>query len=154
MFPWRVIKWHILDIAKAHFKYTIWFIISEKSIMRCTVSSRCMHGTKSLTRHTKKVCFKIFRSFSPKITFMWTFTDMNTYKLTEGRNFKILLKANYTAALDSCYMFTKKTLNIELNIMLIVLIEYAYIRDSFTLQQFPWIPCTLRRWWIWQIEIL
>ena len=71
---------------------------------------------------------------------------MNTYKLTEGRNFKIFLKANYTAALDSCYMFTKKKLNMELNIMLIVLIEYAYIRDFFILQQFQCIPCSLRRW--------
>ena len=25
------INWHVLKIAKAHFKYTIWFMISEKN---------------------------------------------------------------------------------------------------------------------------
>ena len=39
--------------------------------------------------------------------------------------------------------------NIELNMMLIVLTDFSYIRHSWTLQQFQWIPCTLSRWWIW-----
>ena len=34
--------------------------------------------------------------------------------------FKTLLKENYVIALDSCYMFTQKTWNMELNMALIV----------------------------------
>ena len=48
--------------------------------------------------------------------------------LTEGRKFKILLKENYSVALDSCYLFNKKMLNMKLNMILIVLMEFAYIR--------------------------
>ena len=33
--------------------------------------------------------------------------------------FKTLLKENYVIALDSCYMFTQKTWNMELNMALI-----------------------------------
>ena len=40
IFPWRKLNWHVLRIAKkAHFRYTIffsWFMISEKSVTRCT----------------------------------------------------------------------------------------------------------------------
>ena len=50
---------------------------------------------------------------------------MNTYILTEGRNFKTFLKESYAIALDSCYIFTKKLLKMELNIMLIVFMEFA-----------------------------
>ena len=53
---------------------------------------------------------------------------MNTYILTEGRNFKIFLKENYAIALDSCYLFTKKMLNKEFNLILIVFIEFAFYR--------------------------
>ena len=34
IFPWRKINWHVLQIAKAHFSYAIWFMISEKNITR------------------------------------------------------------------------------------------------------------------------
>ena len=33
--------------------------------------------------------------------------------LTEGRNFKTLLKESYAFALDCCYVFTKKMLKME-----------------------------------------
>ena len=49
--------------------------------------------------------------------------------LTEGRNFKTFLKQNYANALDSCYIFTKKLLNMELTMLLIVLMKFAYIID-------------------------
>ena len=54
---------------------------------------------------------------------------MNTYILTEGRNFKIFLEANYAIALGSCYMLIKKMMNMELNMMLTVLMEFAKIRQ-------------------------
>ena len=46
------------------------------------------------------------------------FIDMNTYILTEGRNFKTFLKGIYTTALEFSQSFTcNKMLNMELNIM-------------------------------------
>ena len=55
---------------------------------------------------------------------------MDTYILKEGRNFKTLLKEIYAVVLDSCYMFTKKMLNMEWGMMLIGLMESAYISHS------------------------
>ena len=39
------------------------------------------------------------------------------------------LKENNAVALDSCYIFTKKMLNTQLNLMLIVLMENPYVLD-------------------------
>ena len=58
---------------------------------------------------------------------------MNNFIFTERKNFKIFLKENYAIALNSCCISTKKMLNMELNIMLIVLMEFAYIIDIPTL---------------------
>ena len=56
---------------------------------------------------------------------------MNTY--TEvGRSFKTFLKENYAIALDSCYLFTKKMLNMKLNMILIVLMETLDIREIYS----------------------
>ena len=96
-------------IDKARFKYMIWFMISEKSITRCTFphcGGARMHQ-KSQTRH-KKIVYQNLQFFQPlRITFMWTlvFIDLNTYILTEDRNFKTFLKENYAIALDSCYTY-------------------------------------------------
>ena len=46
----------------------------------------------------------------------------NRYEHVE-RNFKTFLKKNFAVALDSCFLFTKKMLNIELN--MILLMEFA-----------------------------
>ena len=56
---------------------------------------------------------------------------MNIYILTEGRNFKTFLE-NYITAWDSCYLFTKlyKTLIMELNMILTVLMGFVYVRQS------------------------
>ena len=62
----------------------------------------------------------------------WFLLNMNTYILTEGTNFKTFLKENYPIDLDSCYIFTNNMLNLELKMMLIVLMEFAYIRNSWT----------------------
>ena len=52
------------------------------------------------------------------------------YILTKGMNFKTFLKENYVITLGSCYLFTKKILNMELNLILIVLMEFANIMHS------------------------
>ena len=51
------------------------------------------------------------------------FIDITTYMFTEDRKFKKCLKDNYAI---TCYLFTDKTLNM----ILIVLMEFAYIRHS------------------------
>ena len=54
------------------------------------------------------------QSFKLPLCGLVVFIDMNTtciylHHVTEGsRSFKTLLKENYTIALDSCYLFTKK----------------------------------------------
>ena len=71
---------------------------------------------------------------------MWTtgFYRYEHFILIEGTNLWTFLKKNYAIALDSYYMFTKKMLNMEFNMMLIVLVEFAYIVNGFTLT--PPIP--------------
>ena len=52
---------------------------------------------------------------------------MNTYIPTEGRNFKTFLKENYPITYNSFYLFTRKMLNKKLNVILIVLMQFAYM---------------------------
>ena len=52
--PWRKINWHVFQIAKGHFSYSIWLMISEKSIMllwRTCLFIMVVHAsTKSLSK--------------------------------------------------------------------------------------------------------
>ena len=43
IFPWRKINCHVLQIAKTCFRYTIWCMISEKSITNCTSPPVVVH---------------------------------------------------------------------------------------------------------------
>ena len=61
--------------------------------------------------------------------------DMNRYILTEGRNFKTFLKEIFAFAWDITYILTKKVLIMQLSMILIVLMEFEYIRHSSTLWQ-------------------
>ena len=79
------------------------------------------------------MCTRISNSFSPYLLPSCApviFTDMNNYILTEGRNSKTFWEENYAVALDSCCLCTKKLLNMELNMMLVVLMQFACIRHS------------------------
>ena len=85
---------------KAHFRYTICFMISKISIMWCTFHHRgaCMH------QKSQRGILKIISAI--KLPF---FIGINSNILTEGgRNFKIFLKENSAIALDSYHLFTKK----------------------------------------------
>ena len=80
---------------KDRFRYTIWFMISEKGITRqhMHVPSPwwCKHAGRSLNKQD------IQKNFVPEFP-----KYMNRYILTEGRNSKIFSKENYAVALDSC----------------------------------------------------
>ena len=49
-------NWHVLQIAKAHFSYSIWLIITEKTIMLCYAAMYCVHVSSSWWRtHVPRV---------------------------------------------------------------------------------------------------
>ena len=65
----KLASWSVLQVAKAHFRYPIWFVISEKSITRYTFPHHGGHARmyqkSQETRHTKILCARISNSFSP-----------------------------------------------------------------------------------------
>ena len=67
--------------------------------------------TKSLNKAYKKDCVLEFRNFSSPSYGLVAFKDVNTYILTESRNFKtFLMRENYIITLDSCNLFFKKSI--------------------------------------------
>ena len=39
---------------------------------------------------------------------LFIYIDMNTYILTEGKNFNVILHERFAIAFDSCYLFTEE----------------------------------------------
>ena len=64
IFSWRKINWQVLQTAKAHFSYSTWLIISEKSIMlwHTRFFTMVVHPcTKSLSKQgMQKNCLQEF----------------------------------------------------------------------------------------------
>ena len=120
IFPWRKLatNWHVLQIAKVHFRYTIWLKYYEVHVSSLWW---CMHVQKvkvSTNKAYKKIVCQNFQYFQPlKITLMCTCGFYNRYEHV-WRNSKTFLEENCAVALDSCYLFTKKMLNMELNMIL------------------------------------
>ena len=81
-------------------------MISEKGITRCTSPPRGARMPQKSQQGIQKNCIPEFPILSN--SFPLVFTDMNMYILTEGRDFKKLLRENYAIALDSCYLFIRK----------------------------------------------
>ena len=107
-------------------------MVSEKSIMKYTFLHCCgarMYQKSQQTKHTNKMCSKFSSSFIQPLKLPYCvlviFIDMTTYILTEGKNFKTFLKENNAIALDNCYLFTKKMLIMEMNMILMVYMEFA-----------------------------
>ena len=74
-----------------------------------------MPCTKGLHKPIQKSCvpeFPILSAHKLSLFGLVVFIDINTYILTEGRNFKRFLKENYAIVLSSCYLFTY-LLNVE-----------------------------------------
>ena len=126
------IKAHLM--CKFYLAHDFW----KKWYRKVHVSLKCIRGTKSLNNAQKNCATKCLISSALKLNSCgpMVFIDMNAYILAEDRNFKTFLKKDYAVALNCCYMSTKKMLNMELNIMLMLLLKFAYIRHSWTLQQF------------------
>ena len=89
IFPWRVINWYVFQIAKAYFRYTMWFMISEKSISRCTFlrGIHARHHQKLKKKHKTIVqqnfLFLALKLLSRRLV---VFNDTNTYRRQEFQN--------------------------------------------------------------------
>ena len=91
-----------------------------------------MGHQKLSTSHTKNHApeFLILSALKLPSWELTVFIDMNIYiQKAGGRDFKVLLKEVYPITWDSYHIFTKKVLNTESNIMLL-LMELACIRHS------------------------
>ena len=89
-----------------------------------------MYQKVSANKAYKKIAYQNFQFFQPlKITFMCS-CNFCRYEHV-SRNFRTLLEENCAIAFDSCHLFTKKILNIKLNMILIVLMEFTYIKKTF-----------------------
>ena len=112
-FRWRKIYWHILRIAKAHFRYTIWFMNSKKSIKRCALLfSTDQACTKSLSKAYKKMVYlSEFQILSAlKLLFLWTrscYWYKNVY-VYRRQKFQNIIEVKHAIAWDSRYLFAKK----------------------------------------------
>ena len=78
-------------------------MISEKNITRRTFlhQDACIHQKSQ--RSIQKICSALTLTLCGLVIF----TGMST-STKIGRSFKAFLKENYTIALDSCHLFTKK----------------------------------------------
>ena len=113
-------------------------MISEKSI----TGSMFLHcGTRvhqKSQQSIQKISYQNFQFVQP-LNYLHVdlvFIDMNTYILLQSRtNFETFLKENYVIGLGSCYLFTKKMWNMELNMILIVLTT-----------EFPYVTANIKNW--------
>ena len=96
-----------MEIAKARFRYTIWFMFLKKVISQGARFFEDTCGTKSHNKAHKNCAPEFLIPSALKLTSceLVVFIDMNAYILIEGRSFKTILKENYAVALNSCYLF-------------------------------------------------
>ena len=53
IYPWSVVNWHVFQIAKSHFSYTIW----------CTIFSVVLTRSKSINKAQGKTVYPNFQNF-------------------------------------------------------------------------------------------
>ena len=121
----KKINWHVWRIAKTHFRYPHFSSSFLKKVSRDARLFTVVLASAKLQKSQQglqKNCVPEFPMLSahklPSCGLV-VFIDMNTYIVTEGRSFKAFLKENYAVVWESCYLFTKKMLNMELNMIFI-----------------------------------
>ena len=114
IFPWRKLatNWHVLQIAKVHFRYTIWLKYYEVHVSSLWW---CMHVQKvkvSTNKAYKKIVCQNFQYFQPlKITLMCTcgfIIDMNTYEGIPKHSWKKIVQLLWTVVtylLKKCWIW-------------------------------------------------
>ena len=146
-----ITNYHASLIAKAHFKCTILFMISEKKYQEVQVFLWCILKPRACQNGTHRNCAsKFLVLLAPKLlsSRIVVFIDMDTYILTECRNFEAFLKENYELPRTVVRYSLKKCQTWKFNMILIVLMDFAYIRHYWALQEIQWTPSNLSRWWI------
>ena len=65
IFPWKETNWYVLQMAKALFSYTIWLIISEKSIMVSCFFTMMVHAMYQKSQQTRNIKYKknVYKNF-------------------------------------------------------------------------------------------
>ena len=129
IFRWRVINLHILQTAKTHFTYTILFHDFWKSITKCTFICVTLMAPTASTKHTKNCAPELLILSAIKLPSrgIVIFIDINSYVQNAEPKFQNILERKLWNWFGHLLIlaFTKKILNMELNMMLIVLMEYA-----------------------------
>ena len=62
----------LLKIAKSRFRYTVWFVFSEKYIMRCTFLCYGTSVHPKSQQGIQKHMYQNFQLFQSSINLMWT----------------------------------------------------------------------------------
>ena len=136
IFPWRKINWHVSKIAKAHFSYTIY--LWHKCFFTMVVHT-C---TKTLSKQgiqKKNKCLQKFPILLALIyylhVYLWFYLwYLNMYILTDLQKKRISKHSGKKIIQLIWSVVTCLMLNMELNMILIVLVEFACIRHSWTLR--------------------
>ena len=89
-------------------------MISE-NLSRCTfLCSACLHRKSEQSTH---------KNSAPEFLVLSILNELSSCGLVgfiDSRNFKTFLIENYVITLINCYMFTKKLMNMGLNMVLVV----------------------------------
>ena len=125
IFLWRKINWYGLQIAKRHFSYTIW-LISEKSIIVYTF----LHHDDDMRTCTKSLGKQGIQK-SCLLEFPIALTHIYIQKEGISKHFG----KKITICLIEVVTCLVRVLNMELNMILIVLMDFACItiRQSVSL---------------------
>lgn len=128
-----------MQIAKVHFRYKIWFIISEKDITKCMFFRGGHEAPKILTRHIKKnyifLILSALKLLSSGLVVLqiWTHIILQKTEISLLKeSYKHFWKKVMQIVLSSCYIFIKKVLNMVLKMILIVLMEFLYLIHCLT----------------------
>ena len=128
-----------MQIAKVHFRYKIWFIISEKDITKCMFFLFWHEAPKILTRHIKKnyifLILSALKLLSSGLVVLqiWTHIILQKTEISLLKeSYKHFWKKVMQIVLSSCYIFIKKVLNMVLKMILIVLMEFLYLIHCLT----------------------
>ena len=95
----------------------------------------------------KKKCELELHFSQPSNYFMCWLVVFKAMNRRIPKEFLNILERKWGDSLGNLLSFIKNMLNMELKLMLILLMEFEYIINSWTLQEISWVPCDLG--WLW-----
>ena len=135
-----------MQIAKAHFSYTIWFVISENSACKDSLWWCTQVASKFSLRHTQKCCTWIYISFSFSSTLKYlsgivVFIEKNSYIREKKENFTTALAFGQLLAtylLNKCSTWCNYVFRDNLYLLLYLSEEIQEISNNFSLELMQW----------------